>query len=249
MKLIDLSHEFKLPMPVYPGDPESELLSIASIKQDGYADSQLTSGLHVGTHIDAPAHMVSGGKTLDQYPLERFVGHGVLVDARGRSSITADLLRDVELTAGDVVLVLTEWSQWYHPSDVIPDANTVRDPKSSKTWIPGQARDDTAAKYFTHYPVVTESFADRLIQAEVSLVGFDTPSPDAFTSDDELADRGSAEGLYPIHHQLFEADILIAENLNQLDQLANISEFEVIALPSKLAANAAPARVIARVPR
>lgn len=49
------------------------------------------------------------------------------------------------------------------------------------------------------------------------------------------------------HKILLENEILILENLTNLDQLINIKDFEVIALPTKLQADAAPLRVIARI--
>lgn len=50
------------------------------LAKDGFADSKLTLGTHLGTHIDAPAHMIEGGKALDQYPIERFVGTAIVLD-------------------------------------------------------------------------------------------------------------------------------------------------------------------------
>jgi len=67
----------------------------------------------------------------------------------------------------------------------------------------------------------------------IHLLGLDTPSPD--------------RAPYPIHRQLLGAEIVIVENLTHLDRLLGIANFEVIALPVKFQAEAAPARVVARV--
>lgn len=211
MTFIDLTHNFASVMPVWPGDPEPEFMSIASLKSDQYADTQVTTGMHVGTHIDAPAHIVWGGKRLNDYSVDRFVGRGVLIDGRKRRQIGATLLRDIELKPGDMVIVLTDWS--------------------SKFGEPS---------YYQDYPFLTEDFAEVLIAANVSFVGLDTPGPDAMTDSDD-------DDKFPIHRSLLEADILIGENLNHLDQLANVKEFEVIALPIKFATESAPARIIARI--
>lgn len=210
MQLIDLTHTFDAEMPVYPGDPEPEFTDIANLSADGFSDTEVTAGMHVGTHIDAPAHVIRSGKLLSDYPVERFIGRGVLADARGKSTIDAPILRGVNLQPGDIVLVLTGKSENYG------------DPK-----------------YYERFPVMTESFADALIDANVSMVAIDTPSPEAAPAEGEEP--------YPIHRQLLQADILIAENVNHLDQLANVGEFEVIALPTKFALNASPARIIARI--
>jgi kynurenine formamidase len=262
MKYFDLTHTFAPPMPVYPGDMEPEFLTIASIKREGYADTQVTTGLHVGTHIDAPAHMIAGGALLSAYPVDRFMGRGVLIDARDKRYLDEHLFSDVELRAGDIVLVLTGWSKWYRPPDVILDrkvaAATAPDRGSrlgSSNWIPDPVLrpvgNDKIKDYFTDFPVAEESFAERLVAAGISMVGFDTPSPDPVTSDSDPSSprgyEGASEDLFPVHHLLLGADILIAENVNHLDQLANVKAFDVIALPTKFALSGAPARIVARV--
>ena len=64
------------------------------------------------------------------------------------------------------------------------------------------------------------------------MVGMDTPSPD--------------HAPYKVHKILLGNEILILENLTNLEQLLN-KNFEVIALTPKLEADAAPARVVAKI--
>ena len=82
MEYIDLSHTFESHMPVYPGDPEPETTQIAFIEKDGYNDFQVKTGMHVGTHIDAPLHMINEGVRIPELPLEKFFGRGRLIDAK-----------------------------------------------------------------------------------------------------------------------------------------------------------------------
>ncbi len=49
------------------------------------------------------------------------------------------------------------------------------------------------------------------------------------------------------HKTLLENEILIIENLTNLDQLVGVKNFEVIALPAKFNADAAPIRVVAKI--
>ena len=91
MKLIDLTHTFTCDMPVYPGDPPAGLEPIATIAKDGFNDCCVRGGLHVGTHMDAPLHMIEGGAPLSDIPLRQFFGRGRLIDARGYKAVTADL--------------------------------------------------------------------------------------------------------------------------------------------------------------
>ena len=106
---IDLTHSFGSEMPVYPGDPAPRLEKTASIEQCGFNLYCLCSGLHVGTHLDAPLHMIEHGARVSDITLRRFFGRGRLVDARGRTTVRADLLDDLSLEQGDIVVVLTGW--------------------------------------------------------------------------------------------------------------------------------------------
>ncbi len=108
-QLIDLSHTFTEKMPVWPGDIEPEFIQKATVERDGYSGAVVKASLHVGTHIDAPSHMIPGGKNLSEIPLERFFGDGILIDARGKREIDSPLLNDK--ARGKIVLVLTGWSQ------------------------------------------------------------------------------------------------------------------------------------------
>ena len=53
-KYIDLSYEIEHQMAVYPGDDELKLYRHRFLNRDYYNDTKLETGMHVGTHIDAP---------------------------------------------------------------------------------------------------------------------------------------------------------------------------------------------------
>lgn len=81
MNYIDLTHLITTSLPVYPGDPMVQIDQAGQLKEDGFADSRVVIGTHVGTHIDAPAHMIKDGKTLADYSLDHFVGTALCVDS------------------------------------------------------------------------------------------------------------------------------------------------------------------------
>src|SRR3954462_9807121 len=58
-------------MPVFPGLPDPSFEPIARVEDDGYAMTRYAMLNHIGTHVDAPAHQIAGGDTLDDIPLER----------------------------------------------------------------------------------------------------------------------------------------------------------------------------------
>lgn len=108
-RLIDLSHTFAPNMPVWPGDTDPQFTQKATLDNDGYNGQLIKTSLHVGTHIDAPIHMISDGRRLSEIPVERFCGRGLLIDARGKSEIDLPLLNNVP--QGEIMLVCTAWSK------------------------------------------------------------------------------------------------------------------------------------------
>jgi kynurenine formamidase len=91
MKLFDLTMPIDERTPTYPGDPKQEIEQIATIEKDGWTEKRLTFNSHFSTHIDAPIHMVKGGKKLTDFPLEKLIGEAVVIDVRGQKEIVADL--------------------------------------------------------------------------------------------------------------------------------------------------------------
>jgi kynurenine formamidase len=204
MKLIDLTQTFTAVMPVYPGDTKPELKEVSTVEKDGFGHFWISTGMHVGTHIDAPLHFIAGGKKLSEFPIEQFIGRGVLIEARGKMEIGVELLKDVDLTSCTHVLVHTDMSKIFREED-----------------------------YFANSPVLTEEFASALVKARVKMVGMDMNGPD--------------KPPFNVHKILLGADVLIIENMTNLDQLVDVKEFEVIALPPKFEAEASPTRVVARM--
>lgn len=206
MDIIDLTHTFSDTMPVYPGDPAPEVRCVAQIAAGGITKYEVTTGMHVGTHMDAPLHMIDGGAYLSEFPADKFLGRGVLLDARGKSSIDIDVVSGVDLRRGDIAVIMTGLSEQYRSS-----------------------------QYFTSYPEITPKLVQVFVEAGVSMVGMDTPSPD--------------RPPFNIHKILLSNQILIIENLTNLFSLKARGAFELIALPTKFHAEAAPTRVIARFVR
>lgn len=74
MKLYDISQEV-FSCAVYPGDPKPERAVLcATAAGDLYNLTAFSMCAHNGTHIDAPFHFLPWGKTVEQLPLDTFVG-------------------------------------------------------------------------------------------------------------------------------------------------------------------------------
>jgi len=113
-RVIDLSMPLDERTPFYPGDPEPRICVATTIAEDGFNVSRLELGSHSGTHCDAPFHFREDGSRLDELPLERFLGRGVVVDATGLEPRTAIGWERIEPVAealgpGAIVLLRTGW--------------------------------------------------------------------------------------------------------------------------------------------
>lgn len=111
MRIVDLSVAVTEEMPIYPGDPPVKIQPAGVLARDGFADHTLSFGTHTGTHIDAPMHMLAGGKSLDQMPIDQFVGKGCYVKVDGQFKL--ETLKQADIEPGDIVLFHTGMSDLY----------------------------------------------------------------------------------------------------------------------------------------
>lgn len=108
---LDLTHRMEEEMPVYPGTEKPIFDKSFTIEKNGFAETKVTMYSHTGTHMDAPAHMVPGGKTLDAYPIDHFIGRAYLVDLPN----DLETLKKDEglLKTADFVILRTGWSKYW----------------------------------------------------------------------------------------------------------------------------------------
>jgi len=111
MKIVDLTALLDEDTPVYPGDPSVLIQAAGRLAEDGFNDHSITFGTHIGTHIDAPYHMISDGKKLNDFPVSRFVGRGVCIDAR--TGFSVESVKTADLQEDDIVFFLTGKSDKY----------------------------------------------------------------------------------------------------------------------------------------
>lgn len=146
---------------------------------------------HGGPHVDAPNHVGLGGG-LDSYPVDSFAGPLKVFDFSdlpiGRS-ITKEMLVDLPIEAGDIVLTYTGFSL----------------PESDDTWPQAIALDYEAATYLATLPV-------RAIGTDaLNVESMTDQSP--VRSDDEIA------RIIPGHHAFLSRGIPVFEQLTNVDRL------------------------------
>lgn len=118
VRVVDLSHSINAQTQVYPGDPQPKLSPHSTIEKDGFNLLSLQMGSQTGTHVDAPYHFDEDTERIDEIPLERFIGRGVLLNATGladRSEITWSMISQdaASLAPGDIALIHTGWSKYF----------------------------------------------------------------------------------------------------------------------------------------
>lgn len=150
--LIDLTHTFTSDMPVFPGDPKPILEQVAFIDQDSFNDHQLTTVMHVGTHMDAPKHMIKNGNRIDELKIDSFFGPGILIDVTGEKFIDEKVLDNIRIVKGSIVILYTGLGSKYRSEE-----------------------------YFRDNPSLTEGFARKMVEMGVKMVGMDMLGPDQDT--------------------------------------------------------------------
>jgi kynurenine formamidase len=220
MKIIDLTHPITENMPMYPGTDAPTLHIAFNHNEYGFMETLLTLYSHTGTHIDAPAHIYANGWTLDQYPIEQFVGKALVLDCRHLNKgekISMALLEEKgnKLNETDFLLFLTGHSVLWESLD-----------------------------YFNDFPILSQEVIEWVNHRKLKGIGIDAPSFDPVT----IGDLDQAANALHNHRTILKTtNTLLLENLCKLEEIGN-ELFMLCALPLNSAnADGAPARVIALV--
>jgi len=121
-ELFDITMPIHPKMPVFPGDDPPQQKWLHRIQDgDGNNLSALVLGSHTGTHVDAPYHFVENGITLDQIPLEVFVGKALVIEITDPESISVDELRRHPIASAERVLFKTRNSSLLSRSEFQED--------------------------------------------------------------------------------------------------------------------------------
>ena len=110
-------------------------------------------GSHTGTHMDAPFHMIDGGKRLGDFPLDILIGKATVVEIPPARSIGRAQLQGFDWTGVERILLKTE---------------------NSKHWNDG--------KFYEEFVYLEPDGAEFLVERGVRLVGIDYLSVDKFQS-------------------------------------------------------------------
>ena len=83
MKIYDISQEV-FGCNVYPGDPSPKKIPQLRISNGDICNlTAFEMCAHNGTHVDAPFHFIDGEETIDQVPLDKFIGYAYVAERDG----------------------------------------------------------------------------------------------------------------------------------------------------------------------
>jgi arylformamidase len=196
-RVVDLSNSLYVGMPSWQTNPELLFGPVKRAVRDIFTLSVVTQmHLHTGTHVDAPLHSLAGGRTIDSFSVDEFMGSGVVLDFRSKKAgeeITAQDLRlfDSSIQRQDVVMLCADWHK----------------------------RRGMNADYLYRWPFLGESGAKFLVEKRVKAVGTEGMSIAGWT--DTVPAQGPVTKCSSsvIHNLLLENDILVIEELSNLSDV------------------------------
>ena len=129
-----LSHVFDENASIFPGDPAPEITIVNTIPVDFFLLESVKTGTHTSTHLDAPGHFVTGGRTVDQLRPDEFIYPAYRIDVRDRIESEGPnfLLSEQDIRAyekqhgkikkGSLVIIHTGFDQLFGTPDFLGDA-------------------------------------------------------------------------------------------------------------------------------
>lgn len=193
-EIIDLSLPIDNVMPIWPTLPEVTLETLHWVARDGFRMERVEMQTHTATHVDSPRHFIPEGKTLDDFPVDKFMGEGVVLDLTPKEPaepITADELEAYadQIEEDDVVMLHTGWDEYHGRS----------------------------TEWLFEYPFLSGAGSQFLADAGAKAVGIDTPSVGGWTDDVPAHGPSTEIGAEESHLPLLRNDVIPIEELTNLD--------------------------------
>ncbi|GHD28479.1 cyclase family protein [Nocardiopsis kunsanensis] len=229
-RVVDLSHVLSPTTATFDEEkPTRETVAPALPEGEvGFHFNRWTFLEHSGTHLDAPGHVVGGGRLVPDIAPEELVVPAVVLDVRERAAQDPDTVVTVEdvleherahgpVPEGSAVLMFSGWSTKWEQGDA-----AVRGMGTEGTW---------------HFPGLgAEACAFLVEKRGVSGFGVDTLSSDPGTSTD-----------FPAHEVIGRADRWGLECLTGLERLPPRGAVLTVGVMPGEDASGAPSRVLALV--
>lgn len=236
-KLLDMTYPFGDDSIYWPtGNSFKSVKVFWAINDRGwwYASNDYSANEHGGTHADAPVHFAQKGRTIDQVPLQEWIGPAVKIDVTKQCTADRDYLLKVEdiknyekkygkIPAGAWVIMYTGIGTRFYPD--------------KKKVLGTDKTGPEAVKHLSFPAFSVESVKYLLKECHITGIAIDTPSIDYGKSVDFL-----------VHRELFAADKLAVENIANLDKLPSKGAMLYVVPMLIKNGTGAPARIFAVLP-
>jgi kynurenine formamidase len=222
MKLIDLTHTLSSDTVSWDGDCGFNLSTttdyIDCTPPNLFRVQKIEMRAGMGTHMDAPAHCIPGGKTIDALPLTDLVTECIVIDVSKEADEKYVAMPEVVarfeekygmIPQGSFVIFYTGWSM----------------------------RWDNKEKYRNNlqFPSIHEDTAKLLLERNIAGLGVDTLSAD------------TGKNGFPVHRAILSAGKYLVENIANANTLPSVGA-KICVLPIKIKEGTeAPVRLLAQV--
>ena len=221
-RVVDLTCDLFNGMPTYPGDPPFRHQFVIRGSRDGEVTlSRVESGLHSGTHVDAPLHFIPGGDSVDRVSPARLVVPADLVDLTSKGP-------GQPITRDDLV-------------------GRVR-PGRAAVLYTGFSALRGSEEYLHAWPYLDRGAADYLADVGVAAVVTEGMSVAGWPGAKGFpwSPLVSEEDVAYVHVRLLRTGVIIVEGACNLGELVGCEEPLLVIAPLKVrGAEAAMARVLA----
>lgn len=222
-RMVDLTHVLHRDMPFWPGTAPFAIERLADYDK-GYRMHRFSLWENIGTHIDAPAHFIEGGRSVNELDLNDLVAPVAVINVQNKVALDPDYQLSVEdvqswedrsgrIVQGSLVIMNTGWYKKFHD----PEAYVNQDEAG-----------------VLHFPGFSVAAAQLLVERDVAGIGIDTLSLDP---GNDLS--------FPVHKVILGAGKFQVENMNNLDALPAAGAVAVIGVLSVKDASQAQARIFA----
>jgi arylformamidase len=148
-RVISLSHAIGCDTITYPGDPEIQIRPYKTIRKNGTNVMEITFGTHTATHMDAPHHVIEGGKPVDALCLTRLFGVARCVK-----------WKEDPLSIGPGIV----------PGDIMDHEALFIDTGHVRFW--------NTNEFYGRRPCLSKEAVAMLLEKKISALGIDTPGVD-----------------------------------------------------------------------
>lgn len=220
-------------------DPFVNLIDFSLEEVSAYNDpgpfwrhNNIHTGEHIGTHLDAPIHWISGrdGDDVSQIPVDRLIGPAAVIDLTDKVAADPDYL----LSVADV-------QEWEATNGTLPTGAWLL---LRTGW---EARGGTQEEFLnaddtgSHTPGVSVECAEWLATTRsITGLGVETVGVDAGMA-------GGFEPAFPVHYHFLGNDKYGITSLRNLGQLPTTGALLVVAPLPIVGGTGSPARVLALV--